>query len=361
MTKTFSICNVGTIFNPFRGTKEENNNNHTRVRIKFPSRLNAMAIDPGKITNNKNMVFTPGEIIFSIKLFKIVEISKIQLKGKTRVTSNVIKRHSLIKHAAKLMRNTLGIEDGLNINFGGDPEIPHSGLGSSSAIIAATATAINELYGNPISPSDLVRFLAQNHVEEIDNEPDLVQQVQCIGGSAASGLFEGGLLILAGESQVIKTMDIDPDYRVVIGIPNDYVSLDSKTLMEKEENNFKGFNETSRKFRGEIAYRVLHNVLPAMNLNDLDTVGDLIFDYRFNMGSIKNCSFIYPNILRVSKNLSFLKKDGIANVLSISSVGPSFFAITKRVEECLSVFNKFQLNTFTTNINNNKYEVLYLR
>ena len=41
-------------------------------------------------------------------------------------------------------------------------------------------------------------------------------------------------------------MKIDASYKVIIGIPTDYIALDSKTLMEKEEQHFDGFIETRK-------------------------------------------------------------------------------------------------------------------
>ncbi len=95
-----------------------------------------------------------------------------------------------------------------------------------------------------------------------------------------------------------------------------------------------------------------------MEKGDLTTIGDVIYDYRFNMGSIKNCSFVYPKLVSLTNKLAFLKKKGITDVLSISSVGPGVFAITKNKNRCLEVFKKVGLKTITTKIENNKYKIV---
>ena len=61
--------------------------------------------------------------------------------------------------------------------------------------------------------------------------------MQCIGGSAASGLMEGGVLILAGENTVVASGNISDEYTVLIGIPLDYSFCDSKTQFEEEKEN----------------------------------------------------------------------------------------------------------------------------
>jgi len=358
MKTNFLPYKVGKVFNPLKGVMANIKPVYRNIVIRFPSRLNAMAIDPSKIAKNKNLVYTPGEVVFSVCIFKTAEI-KIIKEGNTylKISKNS-KRQSLIKHAYMLMQKALGFKEKLYINVNNEHELCHCGLGSSSGLIATVACAINEIYGNPINNSDLVRYLAQNHGEEIKGEDDLINPVQCIGGSAAAGVFKGGLLILAGESCLIKTMDIPNEYKVIIGIPEDFNEKDSSFLLTKEVENLDKFIRTGRKFAPEIAYNVFHKLLPAMTIGDLKTVGDIIFDYRFNMGSIKNCSFVYPRMVSLSNKLSFLKKKQIADVLSLSSVGPAFFVITKKLRPCLETFKKLSMKTIVTQIENEKYKII---
>jgi predicted sugar kinase len=182
--------------------------------------------------------------------------------------------------------------------------------------------------------------------------------VQCIGGSATAGLYNGAMLILAGKSTVISRMMISNNYKVVIGIPNDFKELDAHILLEKEIKSFKKFIATGKKYSQLVAYKMIHNVLPAISVNNLDELGNLIYEYRFKMGSIKNCSYAYNKLPDIAKKLEFLKKEKIADVLSISSVGPAFFVITKKENFCENVFKKNNLKTYIVDLENNKYKVL---
>lgn len=359
MVRLFRKFKAGTVFNNPSKSFGVARPRCRSVEIRFPSRLNAMAIDPSKIAINQNMVFTPGEIVFSVKLYRSVEILVVE-KDSGVLISETSKRKSLIKHAALIMQKALGINHGLVIDVDNRDEIRHCGLGSSSSLIAAVACAINEIYGNPFPAQELVKYLAQNHAEEVENETDLVQQVQCIGGSAASGMLEGGMMVITGMSQVVKTMYIEPKYQVVLGIPADFQERDAYTLIKEEEKNLSKFMATGKRYGKELAYRVLHEVLPAMNTSDLKPIGDLIFDYRFKMGSIKNCSFTYPAMLAIARELSPLKTGGVAEVLSLSSVGPAFFAITERVSDCVDAFEEAGLRTLTMEIENDRYTVTNL-
>jgi len=353
----FSPFRVGTVFNPFREKITGVKPKYKSVTISYPSRLNAMAIDPSKIASNENLVYTPGEIVFKVKIYKKVKVGINKFSSGIDFASSS-KRLPLIHHAALLMKEALGLKEGLVIEVDNSHEIRHAGLGSSSGLIASVACAINELYGNPISPSSMIQYLAQNHGEEIDGESHFISPVQCIGGSAAAGFFHGAFLILAGESRVIGSMNLDESYEVIIGIPKDFVELDSKALLEKEIASFDKFIKTGKKYGKTIAYRVLHQVFPAMIEGDLKTIGDLIFDYRYKMGSIENCSYAYPKLVSLTQKLAFLKTEGIADVLAISSVGPGIFAITKKIKDCKQAFEQQNLKIYLTKLQNEKYQVL---
>lgn len=355
MKTDFTPYPVGTVHNPIRLGKRFRPV-YKKVEILFPSRLNAMAIDPSKITANRNLVYTPGEVVFSIQIFKKIMVANNNL-GKIIITRNS-KRPTLILHTALIMQNLLKDSSGMMIEVNNQDEIRHAGLGSSSGLIAGVAAAINEFYGNPISPRQLIKYVAQNHGEEIDGNNRELNPVQCIGGSAVSGMLNGGLFVITGESEVITSMKIPKKKKVVLGIPSDFRDSDSKEQFDKEKNNLDKFLKTGKKFGPTIAYRFLHYAIPGMMVGDLKPLSDLIYEYRFKMGSIKNCSYVYPPMVPIAKKLAFLKEEGLAEVLSISSVGPTFFAITENSKKVRDVFKSNGLRTIETSISNKKYRVL---
>ena len=53
----------------------------------------------------------------------------------------------------------------------------------------------------------------------------------------------------------------------------------------------------------------------------------------------------------------FFETKGIADVLSISSVGPTVFTITKRPDICVDIFKRNNLNVYITKIENNGYKI----
>jgi len=70
MKNNFKPYPVGKIMNPLQKKYKDISPKYKKVTIKYPSRLEAMALDPAKITENKNMIYKAGQIDFNVKLFK---------------------------------------------------------------------------------------------------------------------------------------------------------------------------------------------------------------------------------------------------------------------------------------------------
>lgn len=356
MHKTdFSEFEVGTIFNTVK-TKRKIALKRSKLTVGYPSRLEAMALDPAKIADNNNLIYEAGQIDFCVSLFKYITV-EVDLESNEILISEQTPRKVLVMHAAILMQKALGFSHGLKIDVEDEVNLRHCGLGSSSSLIAGTAAAINELYGCPIEPLDLVRYCAQNHGEEIDGDDTKLVPVQCIGGSGVCGHFEGGLIILAGQATPIYTAKLPYNLKVVIGIPSDFEHPDSQQLMQAEVDNIGGFKSTGEQYGKEIAYRLIHSVMPALSEGNLKPCKDLIFDYRWDMGSIKNCSFVYPKMLEIAEKMRSMKNDKDIEIVALSSVGPGFFALTSKPEKIEAQFKELGLTTHITTIHNGKYLV----
>lgn len=358
MKKTdFKEFEVGTVFNEVEVARPIDLK-CKKLLVGYPSRLEAMALDPSKISDNNNLVYEAGQIDFCVSLFKYIEVEVID-KDEI-IISQTSPRKSLIMHAALLMKKALGFSHGLKIDVKDEVNLKHCGLGSSSSLIAGVAAAINELYGRPINDREMIRYCAQNHGEEIEDSETQLVPVQCIGGSAVCGYTEGGLIVLAGQATPIYSYKIPEEIKVVIGVPEDFTAPDSRSLMDAEVDNMEGFRSSGNTYGKDIAYRLVHEVLPGLGNESMKECKDLIFDYRWDMGSIKNCSFVYPRMIEIAEQMRPLKEDDKIEILSLSSVGPGFFALTKDPAYVEEIFHDLRLKTITTSIHNGVYGATYL-
>jgi predicted sugar kinase len=212
--------------------------------------------------------------------------------------------------------------------------------------MAAVAAAVNELYGSPLDAGALVRLLVDNHGEEIGGADDVLLPVQAIGGSAAAGLVKGAVQVVAGDAVPILRGDLAGDYEVVLAVPRDLRSWDAAESLEAEAAHFDGFRRTGEVHGRDIAYRLLHNAWPALVTGSLRELGELVYDYRFHMGSIANCGFSHPRLAEIADSLTTVFESGAADVLSLSSVGPLFFAVTRNPAAVEGHFGAADLVTF---------------
>ena len=359
MEERFPIIKAGFIFNKFSKRIDKPLLVKESVTINYPCRLDAMAINPAAVCYNDSMIFTPGEVVFSLAKFIKVKIEVTAPDGGKLEISKRTKRKVLAKHSYLLMCAAMGVNPSVKIDVN-DSDIPkHCGFGSSSSTIAAVAAAMNELYGCPIDNKDLIKYLASNHGEEVSNDnPDDLKVVQCIGGGATNGLTDEGIIIISGRSTAIAKMKYES--KVLVCFPKDFVQKDAKLLMELEEENLWKFKRTGEIWAEKIAYEILHKVIPQMVNGSIKELADLVFDYRFNMGSNENCSFVYDGLMEISDEIRKLYENKKCEFLALSSVGPAFFLLVNKDQEkeCLEALDKMNLKVFKTSICNTKYRVV---
>ena len=327
------------------------------IRIKYPSRLDSACTDPGKIYEYaSDNIYPAGQINFCVDICKTITV-KIR-KDKNVCISNRSPRKSLILHSVLLMKKALNVNNGFDIDIKNKLELRHCGLGSSASIIQGVGAAINEIFGNPIAPMDLIRYLAGNHGEEIDGDDNHLMQIQSVGGSGVCGHYKGGLIIITGKAVPIVSINLPKNLKIVFGVPQNYSHPDSNVLIHKEVKNISKFKKVSKDFSREIAYRLLNIAIPELIDGNYKPKKDLIFDYRWDMGSINNCAYAYPEVVKIAEKLRPLKNDKDIIFVALSTAGPGFFIVTKKVEKAKKIFSNLNMTTYVANIYNGKYKIL---
>ena len=172
------------------------------------------------------------------------------------------------------------------------------------------------------------------------------------------GLTEAGIIIIAGKSTTIAKMKYNA--KILIALPNDFTEQNADVLMKKEEENLWKFKETGEKYSKDIAYHLLHKSLPGMVNGEIKDLADIVFKYRFDMGSIENCSFVYENMIAIAKKIRVLYEEKRCDFLTLSSVGPAFFSITtnnKDYNYCKKYMENLDMKVIEAEIYNDIYKV----
>src|SRR3989338_11148615 len=259
------IFKAGKIFNPPKGISGKPILNHENVKVIVPARLNTMCFDLKTLTKpKKKFIYNAGEFAFSVDVNTYAKLKIKKSEDGFVVISKNTKRKSIVKHAALIMKKALNIKDTFFVEANNVYDYPHSGLGSSSSLISAVCIAINEAYNKPLNPRELTLFIAQNHGEEIESEDERLIHVQCNGGSPSVALYGGGMQIIVGESNMIFREKFPKNFIFVFGIPKMYKKCDAQYLMTIEKTQFHKMLKSSKDFSKEIAWKVLHELIPSI-------------------------------------------------------------------------------------------------
>ncbi len=346
---------VGRVTNPLKqNLRCEPHPKFSKVTTKQPARLEPIVLDYTKLVNvSKLQICTAGTISFGVDIYTV---ANVQLGGNSGeiIINRQTQRPSLVRHVALIMQSALGVSDGLIIDVESSVEAIHVGLGSSASLQTAVAAAINYLYGNPIEPCDLVRYLAQNHGEEIDGVPNHLIPVTSIGGSAAIGLLGGGMMLLSGEATLVARTPLPTHKNFIIGIPKSYTPQDALTLWANEAVTFDQMQQVGETSKYQIAYKVLHSILPGMVNGDFRTMGDVIWESRCNEQSLNRYDVAYPGLKKTALRLRELMELRKVDILSISSAGPAMFAYTSEInrDEIVEEFKQNNMDVWVTKPNN---------
>lgn len=350
------IFKAGKIFNPIIGSYRHPSLHHGGVEVTVPARLNAMCFDLKTLAHpKKKFVYNAGELAFSVDAKTYAKIKVGNESGSVTVSDNT-QRKSIVKHAALMMKNALEIPNSIYVEANNIHNYPHAGLGSSSSLITAVVIAINEAFGKPLTKRQLTLFISQNHGEEINNDDDNLIHVQCNGGSPSVALYEGGMQVITGNANLICRQEIPDEYTFVFGIPSIYKRHDAKYLMSVETDQFADMIKSRDFYSREIAWKVLHELIPALLEKDMFLLGDVIRYYRFETGSLLIDSKTWKGLYELLADLVTLRNEQTP-IVSISSCGPAIYALTNNISEVEKLFQARDMKTFVAKPDNTGYTV----
>lgn len=342
---------VGTIFHPIdRRNVLRPCRAHSAVEVSQPTRLNAMLLDYSQFTK-RDTWWRAGSVAFGVDLPWRVSIRCKGAPGSLCVVGGVA-RPAIIRHTVEIMRKALDVDDGLEIELSEYPKFTHVGLGSTPSIQTAIAAGLNGLFGDPIPANVLLPYLIRNYGEEIRDDSTMLLPVQAMGAAAAVGLAGGGLVVVAGPATVIARIAVPDEFRFVIGLASSGPKQDAAEALADDAVSYSVLRDLDSRVPLEVAYDVLNSLLPAMARSSMDDIGDVIEKLRLSPAQLRRYSMRYPDRAASLFELASRRKELGISVLSVTSTGPTIFALTREPERAKDSFEQLGYNAIVCAANN---------
>ncbi len=280
-----------------------------KITVTAPARIHLTVLDMNR--------FAPdhpggGGIGFAIQVYCSAEVE---------CTKNGVEidysRSAILENFVAVFKKTVGYSGGFKIKAT-DHQHKHVGLGSTSTIMIAVATGMNEVLGRPLTNNQLRYLIGHNYVEET------------VDGNVAFG-FEtgvgpavstyGGMAILGDELSLVYHHPFAPGKNVFIIIPPTNISSAGTQEFDLLMNKARNLDYRDRELK---AYLFLMDLVPALEHDDLKKAGDVIWEIEFRgskRAEVEHHSYEiyhYMSQLRAA-NLEFV---------GMSSVGPSIAVVT---------------------------------
>jgi beta-RFAP synthase len=286
------------------------------IIVRAPARIHLTVLDMNR--------FAPdhaggGGIGFAIQCYCSAEVSCT--KKEVTVDYN---RAAIVENFVAVFKKAVGYSGGFAIKIT-DHEYKHVGLGSTSTVMIAVATAMNEALGSPLSNTQIRHLIGHNYVEETADGTIAFGFETGVGPAVSSF---GGMAILGDELALAYHHPFAEGKNVFIIIPPTDISSAGTQEFDLLMNKARTLDYRDRELK---AYLFLMDLIPALERDDVKKAGEVIWEIEFRgskRAEVEHHSYgiyHYMNLLRVSK-LEFV---------GMSSVGPSIAVVTEKDRKSL--------------------------
>ncbi len=295
------------------------------VKVTAPARIHLSVLDMNR--------FAPGRpggggIGFAVQIYCTAEVECI---------SNGLEidyeRKPILQHLAQVFSHTVGYTGGFRIRAR-DHQYKHVGLGSTSTIMIATIMALNHALGSPLDTDQLRLLLGNNFVEEVSEEL-IAYGFETGVGPAVS--VHGGMAIMGDELSLAYQHTFAEGKDVYVLIPPSEISSAGTQEFELLMNRARDLDYRDRDLK---AYMFLMDLVPALERQDLNQIGDIVWEIEFR-GSKR--AEVEHHGFGIYRYMNLLREAGLEFV-GMSSVGPSIAVITEKTEtEIRAIMKKLGL------------------
>lgn len=292
----------------------------TVCEVEMPSRLHASVIDM-----NRFDVGRPGGggVGFAVALFCR---SRAVVTGEREVVASG-NRPGIATHLGRLFQAATGVPLGVKIEIN-DHSRRHMGLGSSISTISAAAVSLNELFGRPFTQRDLRKLVAYNYCEEATGDTSsLVPGFETNVGAMAG--IHGGMVVATDGCELLCRMPFPEPMRALLVLPR--IGPEVASGDQEVEALLTDARDGDRQDAPEKAYRILMDLLPAMFCGDLVALGEVVYQLTLLGSKRAECRLHGNHGEEIFRALHQLRDQG-AEIVSMSSVGPAVFALSRRPE-----------------------------
>jgi predicted sugar kinase len=295
------------------------------VIVRHPSRIHATLLD---LLQLKPATASGGGIALSIGDYATVCEAKLFSEERLVFEKEY---YAEADHLARVFCEAIGYKGGISLNIHTDLQ-PHQGQGSSSALMASTVVALNELFNNPFSQYSLRKLIGENYVELSKTNADELCFGATTGVGAAAG-FYGGICAISSNYEILEIAQPPENYAIMTFSPKlSSPKKDHPTRKEGEvaEDNI-SFREQEIKLEQSYSEKrckvVLMDFIPAMRKNDFKEMGKamqtlnkyFLFPHIFNT--------VYPDsVQELSDKLKLLESFEDVDITGMSSLGPTMYA-----------------------------------
>jgi beta-RFAP synthase len=290
------------------------------VHVKAPARIHLTVLDMNR--------FAPdhpggGGIGFAIRCYCTAEVTCTK-KG-IEIDYN---RAVIVENFVAVFKKAVGYQGGFRIRVT-DHEYKHVGLGSTSTVMIAVATALNEAVGSPLSNEQLRKLIGHNYVEETA-DGSIAFGFETGVGPAASTF--GGMAVMGDELTLVYHHSFAEKKNVYIIIPPTTISSAGTQEFDLLMNRARTLDYRDRELK---AYLFVMDLIPALEEDNLPKIGNVIWEIEFR-GSKR--AEVEHHTFEIYHYMSILREAGLEFV-GMSSVGPSIAVVTdldkKQLEKIL--------------------------
>ena len=279
------------------------------VTVKAPARIHLTVLDMNR--------FAPdhpggGGIGFAIQCYCTASVECT----KNEISINY-GRAPIIENFVAVFKKAVGYTGGFTITAK-DHEQKHVGLGSTSTVMIAVATAMNVAVGSPLTNTQLRHLIGHNYVEETADGNVAFGFETGVGPAVST---HGGMAIMGDELSLVYHHPFAEGKNVHIIIPPTDISSAGTQEFDLLMNKARTLDYRDRELK---AYFFLMDLVPALEKDDLKKVGDVIWEIEFR-GSKR--AEVEHHSYGIYHYMSQLRERKIEFV-GMSSVGPSIAVVT---------------------------------